>query len=61
MRLYFKRNKNGLSLIYAYNYFFRPVKIDMFQNHVHELLRDDGIELFKEYTVRILYIDSSGN
>nr|XP_034333204.1 receptor-type tyrosine-protein phosphatase alpha-like isoform X4 [Crassostrea gigas] len=37
----------------------KPVKIDMFQNHVHELLRDDGIELFKEYTVRILYIDSS--
>lgn len=33
----------------------------MFQNHVHELLRDDGIELFKEYTVRILYIDSSGS
>lgn len=28
----------------------KPVKIDMFQNHVHELLRDDGIELFKEYT-----------
>lgn len=31
----------------------KPVKIDMFQNHVHELLRDDGIELFKEYTMTL--------
>lgn len=40
--------------------FSRPVKIDMFQNHVHELLKDDGLELFKEYSVRTLYIDSLG-
>lgn len=32
----------------------------MFQNHVHELLNDDGLELFKEYSVRTLYIDSLG-